>query len=47
MERLTSNKPVADMMPMIELAHNSCYIDEKSYMYVTFAIPIITTKRTL
>jgi hypothetical protein len=29
MERLTSNKPVADMMPMIELAHNSCYIDEK------------------
>lgn len=29
MKRLTSNKPVADMMPMIELAHNSCYIDEK------------------
>lgn len=29
MKRLTSNKPVADMMSMIELAHNSCYIDEK------------------
>ena len=28
MNRLTSNKPVADMMSMIELAHNSCYVDE-------------------
>lgn len=29
MERLTSNKP-ADSMPMIELAHNSCYVDENN-----------------
>ena len=29
MERLTSNKP-ADSMPMIELAHNSCYLDENN-----------------
>lgn len=29
MERLTSNKP-ADSMPIIELAHNSCYVDENN-----------------
>ena len=29
MERLTSNKP-ADSMPMIELAHNSCYVDKNN-----------------
>ena len=29
MERLTSNKP-ADSMSMIELAHNSCYVDENN-----------------
>ena len=28
MERLTSNKKVSDMS-MIELAHNSCYVDDK------------------
>lgn len=28
MERLTSDKPTSDMN-MIELAHNSCYADEK------------------
>lgn len=28
MERLTSNKKVSDM-PMIELAHNSCYADDE------------------
>ena len=28
MERLTTNKSVADMS-MIELAHNSCYVDDE------------------
>ena len=28
MERLTTNKSVADMS-MVELAHNSCYVDDE------------------
>ena len=44
MERLTSNKPVADMMPMIELAHNSCYIVKNTMQDIGIMSRILTQR---